>query len=254
MTTSSGKTAAIIITGNEILSGKVAEQNASFLAYELRALGVNLQRIITLPDRIDCIAEEIAYAHPRFDLVFTSGGIGPTHDDVTVEGIAKGLGLALILHPTLVELLRVYYPDQNDAAFLKMASVPEGIALIQAEGLKTPILRVKNIYIFPGISEFLRKKFSAIKEQFREPPFYLTRIFINCDETKIAAELSKTVEQFPGLLVGSYPILNQLEYKVIVTVESKDLTDLMKGTNTLLSLLPDQSVWKIKPANTEGEP
>jgi molybdenum cofactor synthesis domain-containing protein len=245
-----GKTAAIVITGNEVLSGKVIEQNIHYLACELRALGMNLKRVSIIPDQVDLIAEEIAFCRPRFDAIFTSGGIGPTHDDVTIDGIAKGIGRALTLHPALIELLRKHYTDQVDSALMKMAQVPEGVELIYGENLKTPVLLIENIYIFPGIPEFLRKKFSAIRERFREAPFYLTKLFLNENEEKLADGLRRALAQFPEILIGSYPVLNQVEYKVIVTLESKDKGYLEKGVQTLLALLPKESVWKIA---EEGE-
>ncbi len=246
MNTDFGKTAAIIITGNEVLSGKVAEQNAHYLACELRALGMNLKRITIIPDQVDAIAEEIAFCRSRFDTIFTSGGIGPTHDDVTIEGIAKGIGKTLVQHPALFEILKKIYPDRMNAAFMKMTYVPEGSSFVYGEHLRTPVLFIENIYIFPGVPEFLIKKFTAIKERFREAPFYLKKVFLNQDEESIAEGLSKTLAQFPQLLLGSYPVLNQAEYKVVVTLESKKKEYLEQATEALLSILPKESVWKLE--------
>ena len=89
------RSAAIIVIGNEILSGKVEDSNAAFLTRELRALGVSLRRILVIPDELDDIADAIRAYQPAYDIVFTSGGVGPTHDDVTMEGIARGLGRRL---------------------------------------------------------------------------------------------------------------------------------------------------------------
>src|SRR5262245_32637313 len=98
--------AGIIVIGNAILSGKVTDTNAPFLARELRALGVDLRRILTVPDELDEIAAAVREFGPRFDVVFTSGGVGPTHDDVTMEGIARGLGRRAIRHPSIAARLR----------------------------------------------------------------------------------------------------------------------------------------------------
>ncbi len=246
MDTDFGKTAALVITGNEVLSGKVTEQNIPYLASELRALGVNLKRISIIPDEVDIIADEIAFCRTRFDYIFTSGGIGPTHDDVTIEGVAKGVNKPLTPHPALLEILQKFYPDKNNPALMKMTYLPEGAELICGENLRTPVPLIGNIYIFPGVPEFLRRKFSAIKERFREAPFYLMKVFLNREEEKIAEGLSKTLVQFPHLLIGSYPVLDQPDYKVVVTLESKDLSYLERGTRALLSFLPEGSVWKIQ--------
>src|SRR5215510_2599015 len=101
--------AGIIVIGNEILSGKVTDTNAPFLTRELRALGVDLKRILTIPDDLDEIAAAVREFRPRFDVVFTSGGVGPTHDDVTMEGIARGLGRPLIRHQVIEGRLREFY-------------------------------------------------------------------------------------------------------------------------------------------------
>src|SRR5262249_25521411 len=100
--------AAIIVIGNEILSGKVSDTNAPFLTRELRAMGVTLKRILTIPDEVDEIAAAVREFRPRYDVVFTSGGVGPTHDDVTIEGIAKGLGRRVVRHPVIESRLREF--------------------------------------------------------------------------------------------------------------------------------------------------
>src|SRR5438874_7879766 len=124
------KTAAIIVIGNEILSGKVADSNAAFLTRELRALGVNLRRILVIPDELDEIADAIRTYQPHFDVIFTSGGVGPTHDDVTMEGVARGLERRLMRHPVLEEKIRAYTGERGIDPGMKMAEVPEGAELI----------------------------------------------------------------------------------------------------------------------------
>src|SRR5436309_4412163 len=99
------KTAGIILIGNEILSGKVVDANASYLCRELRALGVDVRRICAIPDEVELIAAEVAAQSRDFDVVFTSGGVGPTHDDVTIEGVARALGVPVVRDPRLVRLL-----------------------------------------------------------------------------------------------------------------------------------------------------
>lgn len=246
MSQNSEKKAVIVIIGAEILSGKVADQNSHYLSRELRALGVDVQRILVLPDDVTVIAEEIGACQKRFDLIFTSGGVGPTHDDVTMEGIALGVGRPLIHHPVLDQLLRKIYPGDLNPAQLKLADVPEGIELIYSERLRIPALHFENIYIFPGIPELLVKKFEAIKERFRETPYSLRKIFLTGEEEEIAEELNKTVKNFPELLLGSYPILHHRDFKVILTLESKDRAYLEKATESLLKLLPEKRIFKLE--------
>lgn len=246
MSSHNGKTAAVVIIGNEILSGKVVDQNSAYLSRELRALGVDLQRIVVIPDEIEVIGEEIALCRQKFDWVFTTGGVGPTHDDVTMEGIARGVQKPVIRHPGLDQLLRDLYPGELNAAQMRLADTPEGIELLYAEGLRIPVLHFQNIYIFPGVPELLVKKFEAIKERFRETPFHLRKIFLTGEESDIANDLNQTMARFPRLLLGSYPILRQTEYKVILTLESKDKNYLEEASQALLALLPKKLIFKLE--------
>src|SRR5689334_20382615 len=122
--------AAAVVIGNEILSGKVTDTNSPFLATELRGLGVSLRRILVIPDELDVIATEVRTASQQHDVVFTSGGVGPTHDDITIEGVARALGRSVIRHPDLEDKLRAFYGDKINEARLKMSEVPEGAELI----------------------------------------------------------------------------------------------------------------------------
>src|SRR5215470_9329724 len=106
------RTAGIVVVGNEILSGKVTDTNSPFLARELRRLGVTLLRILTIPDEVDVIAAAVREFHRAYDVVFTSGGVGPTHDDVTMEGVARGLNRRVIRHPDIEGRLREYLKDK----------------------------------------------------------------------------------------------------------------------------------------------
>jgi molybdenum cofactor synthesis domain-containing protein len=133
--------AAIIVIGNEILSGKVLDTNAPFLTRELRAIGVTLKRILTIPDEVDEIAVAVKEFRPRYDVVFTSGGVGPTHDDVTMEGIAKGLGRRLVRHPAIETRLREFYKEHVNDARLKMSEVPEGAELLVDGRLGFPTVK-----------------------------------------------------------------------------------------------------------------
>ena len=124
--------AGIVIIGNEILSGKTVDTNSSFLAKELREIGVTLRRSVVIPDELDIITETVRDFHHQFDIVFTSGGVGPTHDDITIEGVARALERKVIRHPVLEGKLRSYLNGRpaNDA-YLKMAEAPEGAELIE---------------------------------------------------------------------------------------------------------------------------
>ena len=153
------RTAGIVVIGNEILSGKVTDTNSSFLTRELRAMGVDVRRISVIPDDLDDIARTVRRFHETFDLVFTSGGVGPTHDDITIEGIARAFERRVVREPELERKLRDFYKEKVNDARLKMSEVPEGAELIYGGTLAFPTLKVENVYILPGIPEILQSKF-----------------------------------------------------------------------------------------------
>ena len=238
--------AGILIIGNEILSGKVQDANSPYLCRELRALGVEIKRISVIPDDVDSIAEEAAAFSTAYDIVITTGGVGPTHDDVTIHGIAKGLGRRVISHPDLERVLQRLYGERANRVHLRMAQVPEGADLVGQPDLVFPVVIVKNIYIFPGVPEILKQKFEGIKERFRDTPFFLKRVFVTSGEGSIAEHLDAVMREYPGLLLGSYPELHNPEYKVALTLESKDPAYLDRALSRLIDLLPASAVAKVQ--------
>jgi molybdenum cofactor synthesis domain-containing protein len=235
------RTAAIIVIGNEILSGKVVDTNAAFLAQELRRLGVTLCRILVIPDEIDAIAAAVRAYHPRFDVLFTSGGVGPTHDDVTMEGIARGLGRAVVRHPWLEAKIRELSGEVN-AARLKMAEVPAGSELLFEGELRFPTVQVENIYILPGIPEIFREKFLAIRSRFATDPYFLRVVYTRALESTLADYLNATLQAFPFVQLGSYPKLSDPEYQVRLTLESKDRDYVNRAFEHLVGQLPPEIV------------
>jgi FAD synthetase len=234
--------AAAVVIGNEILSGKVTDTNSPFLATELRSLGVSLRRIVVIPDELDVIAADVRTCSQRHDVVFTSGGVGPTHDDITIDGIALGLGRRVIRHPEIEEKLRAFYGDKINPARLKMAEVPEGAELITDVSLNFPTIKVDNIYVLPGIPEIFRQKFSSLKARFSVEPYCLKVVYTGVGEGTIAEFLNDTLREFPELMLGSYPKIDHPEYMVKVTLESKDASYVDRAFRHLLRVLPAGSV------------
>jgi len=232
------KTAGIMVIGNEILSGKVVDTNSPYMCQELRALGVDVQRIVVIPDDIGVIASDVMTFSRAFDYVFTTGGVGPTHDDVTIEAIAHGLQRRLMIHPELDALLQQLWAERPSAARQKMASVPEGAELLMEPSLPIPVLRVDNVYIFPGIPQLFRRKFESIKERFRELPYYVRLVYVNARESDFAHLLDTVMREFPELMLGSYPEVANPNYRVKLTLESKDPVYLERAWARLLALFP----------------
>jgi FAD synthetase len=239
------KTAGIILIGNEILSGKVIDANAAYLCRELRELGVEVGRILVIPDDVARIAEDVAAFSRTFDFVFTSGGVGPTHDDVTIEGVARAMGVPVVRHPELVALLERYYRDTLTEAALRMAEIPKGARLISDNGLRFPNVAMGNVYVLPGVPEIFRRKFDAMRERFRDAPIHLKNVFVRIGEGTLADYLNRLLGDFPLLLVGSYPELSNPEYQVKVTLESRDRGYLEQALADFLARLPGDAVVKV---------
>src|SRR5208282_5207749 len=240
------RTCALVVIGNEILSGKVQDSNAYFAACELRKLGVALQRVAVVPDEIPLIAQEVAYCSARFDIVITSGGVGPTHDDLTMEGVAAAFKRKIVIDPELERLIRHYFTDRVNAAGLKMAEVPEGAVLNEAGDIRFPTVQIENVYVLPGIPQLFEAKLNALKPRFATDPYFLRTIYTTATEGVIAEHLNACLAQFPELLLGSYPRIGNPDYRVKLTLESKNAEYLERAFRHLMELLPQDKVVKIE--------
>jgi molybdenum cofactor synthesis domain-containing protein len=240
------KTAGILVIGNEILSGKVVDTNSPYLCKELYALGVDVRRIAVIPDDIDRIAQDVALFSQLFDHVFTTGGVGPTHDDVTIEAVARGMQRRVVVNAALEAILKERWSDRPEAPRIKMASVPEGAELLMEPDLPIPVLQVQNVYIFPGIPQLFRRKFDSIKERFRDLPYYGRQVYLTARESDVAHLLDQLVDTYPDLQLGSYPEVGNPEYRVKLTLESKDEAYLARALERLLDLLPADYVCRVE--------
>ncbi len=239
-------TAALLVIGNEILSGKVRDTNSAYLSIELRKLGVDLERILTIPDVIDTIAAETRMMSAAYDFVFTSGGIGPTHDDLTMDGVAKAFDLDIVLNQSMVDRMLRHSKSPVNDAMKKMALIPEGAEVLDVGGLWFPVVVVNNVHIFPGIPELFEKKFDSIRDRFAGVPFLLRKIYVRENESDIADALNTLLKEFPQLMLGSYPRINEDEYRVLLTLESRDSDYVNRATATLVSRLPADAIHKIE--------
>ena len=238
--------AGMIVIGNEILSGKTQDLNSPFLARELRFLGVVLERILTIPDEFDLIARSVREYAERFTWVFTTGGIGPTHDDITVAAIAAGFGVPLVIEPRLEEALRRHYQQRMTEDHLQMAKLPEGAELIEVAGLAYPQIQYRNVFIFPGVPELFRYKWHAIKERFSSAPIALREVFLRADEGTIAGALRRCAEDFPQALIGSYPSFRREDYSVKVTIEAREAATVEAALERLQARLRELAVQVVR--------
>jgi molybdenum cofactor synthesis domain-containing protein len=238
----SDPTAAILVIGNEILSGKVEEQNARYLIGELRRLGVSLQRVEVIPDVAGEIAGRVRTWSGAVDHLFTSGGVGPTHDDVTLQAVAEAFGLPVARDAELEALLRQSYGERLQERDLRMADLPVGARLEHGPGgpgPHWPVVVVRNVWILPGVPAIFRRKFETVRELFRAPPIHGRALYSRAGEGEIAGALDETVAAFPSVDVGSYPHLDAVDYRVKVTFDGRDGPMVDRALAFLAGLLGD---------------
>jgi FAD synthetase len=232
-----GPTAGILVIGEEILSAKVEEENARYLARELRGLGVAVRRIDVIPDEIDEIAEAVRGMSSRYDHVFTSGGVGPTHDDVTMAAVAKAFGLRPARNSELETKIRSAMGPNLHERDLRMADIPDGARLLyglDGDNSRWPVVTVRNVYLLPGVPEIFRRKFEMLRELFRAGPILTRAVYSREGEAVIAATLDAVVAEFPGVAVGSYPQFDVAEYKVKITVDGRDAALVERATTRIV--------------------
>ena len=209
---SSAKTAAVLIIGNEILSGRTQDVNLNHLAQKLGERGIRLQEARIIADIEDDIIAALNACRSRYDYVFTTGGIGPTHDDITSACVAKAFGSELVLNAEAKALLESHYADPADlnAARLRMAHIPAGAELVHNPISKAPGFRMDNVYVLAGVPSVMRAQFAGIADQLaRHDPVQSCTVTAFIGEGSIAEELGAIQDRFPTLDIGSYPFMKQ---------------------------------------------
>lgn len=235
-------TAALVVVGNEVLSAKVSDENGPWAAARLRALGVDLLAIQTVRDRVDEVSAAVDQLRRRTDWVFTSGGVGPTHDDITVRAVAAALGRPVIRLAPLAEAIRALHRHHNQGAeppeaALRMADVPEGTRLIGDSGY--PTLAVENVVMLPGVPQFFRYQLDRIAPMLAAPPFRLASAYLSAGEGDVAAALDRVVAAHPQVEIGSYPRFDDgADHRVKITLEAKDAARVEAALRALLAELP----------------
>jgi molybdenum cofactor synthesis domain-containing protein len=235
-------TAAIVVIGNEILSAKVVDENGPFLARELRALGVELRRIETVPDEIPLIVDALKRCLASAKWIFTSGGIGPTHDDVTIAAVASAFGRRLVLDENTMKLLRSRYGDKLNPARTRLAEVPEGARVEFHEGYLFPVISLENVTILPGVPSLLREGFTRIRDRFRVAPIFSRALYFTLGEGALAEHLDATVARFPSVGIGSYPRFDDADHRVKVTFDGRDEQEVRAALEFLRARVPPGTI------------
>jgi len=240
------RTAAALIIGNEILTGKIADANLVVLARELRAMGIQLRRVVMILDEIDEIAREVRELSSSHDVLVTSGGVGPTHDDLTIEGVARAFGVEAEVEASLEAMLRSYYGDRLTEGHLLMARVPKGARLVSSEVVPWPTVVMRNVWVLPGVPEIFKLKISLLRSDLGDDaPFFSHAVFTTLDEGHIKALLDRVVDAHPDVAIGSYPKWNDPEYKTKLTFDGTCEEHVHAARDAFAADLPEGALVKI---------
>lgn len=241
------RTAAALIIGNELLTGKIQEANVRVLALELRSLGVELLRVSMVLDDVETIAEEVRLLARSHDVVFTSGGVGPTHDDVTVEAVARAFDAPVVMSEKIAEMLRGYYRERCTEGHLRMALVPEGAELVNNSEVVWPAVVMRNVWLLPGIPEVFRAKMPLLHDRLRGgKPFVSRAVYTKMDEGDLKPLLDRIVSAYPAVEVGSYPKWRDPSYKTKLTFDGQDQALVASATQAFIELLPEGEPQRVE--------
>ncbi|MGM9999532.1 MAG: competence/damage-inducible protein A [Candidatus Bruticola sp.] len=237
---------ALLVVGQEILNGSVTDANIVYTAKKFSEKGVVLAKVEIVPDEIDSIAESVKRLSQKYDFVITAGGMGPTHDDVTVEGVAKALDQQVIKHSYLETVISRHYKGAVlTAAQSRMAMVPAEAELLvstsPSEDYFLPQIYVKNIYLLPGLPKLFSHYLDYIMPAFTGVPLLHDEVSIKGIETKLTAALNRSVHKFPQVRFGSYPSFEPGQpdsFIVKITFEAPDETSLTESKEFFLKQLP----------------
>jgi molybdenum cofactor synthesis domain-containing protein len=234
-----GRTAAALIVGNELLSGKIQDENLFVLAKTLRELGIRLDRAVVTADEADVIAAEVRELARAHTFVFTSGGVGPTHDDVTIEGVARAFDLPVVRNGRIEAMLRAHYRERCTEGHLRMALVPEGAELATSNEVTWPLLVVRNVWLMPGIPEVFRMKLALLRERLGGgAPFVSRSVYTKMDEGDLKPLLDQVVAGHAEVEVGSYPKWSDASYRTKLTFDGLDGAAVESAVQAFLKLLP----------------
>ncbi len=203
-------TAAIIVIGDEILSGRTQDTNSNFIAKKLLKDGIKLEEVIVIKDDKKVIIEKVLHYSKKFSYVFTTGGIGPTHDDITSESISEAFKLKYEINDEAFKILDDYYPaGEFNESRQRMAKMPAGSELILNPMTAAPGFKIKNVYVLPGVPEIMENMFLELITKIKKgKPKIVTTINTNLYESKIAIYLKEIQEKYKNSSIGSYPYFN----------------------------------------------
>ena len=234
-------TACVLIIGNEILSGRTQDVNLNYLAKGLNSAGIRLTEARVIPDLPEIIVATVNEVRAKFRYVFTTGGIGPTHDDITSECVARAFGVPLVLHPEARRILEAHYRERGlefNAARQRMAQVPEGAELIFNPISRAPGFRIGNVYVMAGVPQVMQAMFESLVGTLEGGRPVLSRT-ISCGlaEGALAAGLGAIQSRYPDVDIGSYPWYRRGAYGVSLALRSPEAARLAAAGDEVAALV-----------------
>ena len=239
-------TASLVIIGDEILSGRTQDLNLAYLAKWLNVQGIRLKEVRVVADDMAAIAGAINAVRGTHDYVFTTGGIGPTHDDITVDAIAAAVGVGVVVHPQAEAILRAYYGDKLTDARLRMARTPEGSELIENPRTGAPGIRWGNIFIMAGVPVITQGMLAALDGKLAGGKPVLNRsVGAWTMESVVAALLARVEKAHAGVQIGSYPFWRDGRTGANFVLRSVDRALLDRCTDDLIAALAADGIVAI---------
>jgi len=217
-------TAAILVIGDEILSGRTKDKNIGYIAEYMTNIGIDLREVRVVPDVHEEIVEAVNALRRRYDYVFTTGGIGPTHDDITADAIAAAFGVPIDVDPRAVAMLSERFPpDQLNEARLRMARIPEGADLIANSVSKAPGFRIGNVHVMAGVPSIMQAMLDVVAPTLRTGVKMLSEtVRAGLREGDIGTPLARVAKAHPEASIGSYPFYSDTGPDTNVVVRSRD--------------------------------
>lgn len=232
-------TAAVLIIGNEILSGRTQDANLAYLAKGLNDVGVTLKEARVIPDVEATIVATVNILRAGYDYLFTTGGIGPTHDDITSECVAKAFGVRWTVHPDAGRVFLSHYgPGELNAARMRMAHTPEGATLILNPVSRAPGFRMGNVFVMAGIPRVMQAMFDGFKHELKGGRPMLSRtVACQLAEGILAKGLADIQDRYPDLDIGSYPIMRRDSYGVNLVLRGREASRLAAATAEVMAMV-----------------
>ncbi|WP_420723378.1 competence/damage-inducible protein A [Hwanghaeella sp. LZ110] len=226
MTPSASVTAALIIIGNEVLSGRTHDKNLPYIAEKLNGVGVRLTEARVIPDIPDIIIRTVRELSANFTYVFTTGGIGPTHDDITADCAAEAMGVAIDIEPEALRRLEIHYQNSGleiNEARLRMARIPSGATLIDNPISAAPGFRIGNVHVMAGVPKIMQAMLDGILPTLKGGrPMISITLRCSLPEGRIAEGLGALANAYPDVDFGSYPAWTKTAFQVSLVVRGED--------------------------------